>query len=202
MGACFTVLPLFSYLTNGEMYHYLRRCLLLINGVAFELPGVFGTNPLKGEINSSLWTLPYEIKMYGMLLLLWIFSGLWKSKAQRVFNLVVIGIAVMAGFVTGFGHVASTSMSALWPLAFMFFSGSAYYVLRKRIILSNPMFFGFVFVLLVAGINPESFGMFYMLLIGHVLFFLACVPSGWIRKYNTLGDFRMEYTFMHSPFNK
>lgn len=189
LGAYFTVLPLSSYLANGETYHYLRRCLTLINGVSFELPGVFRTLPLKGEVNSSLWTLPYEIRMYGILLLLWMLDSLWKSKAQRVFDLVVMGIAIVAGGVTGFGHVTATAVAAFWPLAFMFFSGSMFYVLKKRVILSKSVFLVFVFVLLVASINPRIFGMFYMLLIGYVLFFLAYVPSGWIRKYNTLGDY-------------
>lgn len=65
----------FSYAT----FTYIIKNSLLIFGVQFELPGVFINVPWKNAVNGSLWTLPYELKMYFYLLV--IFIAIKKSQS-------------------------------------------------------------------------------------------------------------------------
>ena len=44
----------------------------LVFGVAYTLPGVFEANPYKAAVNGSLWSMPYEIRMYIVLALAWL----------------------------------------------------------------------------------------------------------------------------------
>ncbi|MES2349843.1 MAG: acyltransferase family protein [Pseudomonadota bacterium] len=72
LGIYFTTLPIGAYLHDTRTYVYLIKSSTLIKGVAFNLPGVFEANPFKESVNGSLWTMPYEIRMYGLLMLGWI----------------------------------------------------------------------------------------------------------------------------------
>ena len=72
----------------------------------------------------------------------------------------------------------------------MFFSGAAFYVLKERIPISRRLFWLCVFTLLASIIiNKDAFFVVYVLTIAYVLFYVAYVPSGLIRKYNLAGDY-------------
>jgi peptidoglycan/LPS O-acetylase OafA/YrhL len=58
-----TICPLSSYFADTGLVRYVVETTLLITGRA-ELPGVFTTNPLAGQINNSVWTLKYEVLCY------------------------------------------------------------------------------------------------------------------------------------------
>ena len=72
----FIVGPLFTTLTPGEyfsqraVYAYpVENILMLQTGT---LPGVFSDNPLPNLVNGALWTLPYEVVAYQLLLLVFL----------------------------------------------------------------------------------------------------------------------------------
>ena len=72
----------------------------------------------------------------------------------------------------------------------MFFSGSAYWVLRDRIKLLAPVFGLLCAALLVSlYFDQQAFFVLYQLSIAYILFYLAYVPAGWIRQYNAVGDY-------------
>src|SRR5207237_6282039 len=62
IGPLFTSLPLTHYLTSAGPQDYVAGKLLMLP-VDPRLPGVFTSNPLAAA-NSSLWTLPVEVKAY------------------------------------------------------------------------------------------------------------------------------------------
>lgn len=68
LGVYFTSLPVDSYLRNSMTHRYFLSCATLVAGITYNLPGVFEGNPYKSAVNGSLWTMPYEIKMYLILL--------------------------------------------------------------------------------------------------------------------------------------
>ena len=80
----FVVGPLVSrleptdYFANPGLYGYLAKTLTLSSGSA-SLPGVFETVPYAGYVNSSLWTLKYEVICYFGLALLG-FAGLFQPR--------------------------------------------------------------------------------------------------------------------------
>jgi peptidoglycan/LPS O-acetylase OafA/YrhL len=193
LGVFFTSLPLPSYLADPKIYIYLVKCSTLITGVAYNLPGVFDGNPYKNAVNGSLWTMPYEIRMYAILAIVWVALRITKRIRFRTFELIILTSAVAAGVFV----IARHLLPSYFPtegyfanLFFMFFSGAAFYVLKEHITLSRLFFWLFVIALLTAAIaNKHSFFVVYTLTIAYVLFYLAYVPSGLVRKYNQVGDY-------------
>jgi peptidoglycan/LPS O-acetylase OafA/YrhL len=72
LGVIFTTLPLSHYFTNREFLVYFRN---LYGDVQMVLPGVFKTNPVP-VVNLSLWTVPFELKCYLAIVLLWLCGAL------------------------------------------------------------------------------------------------------------------------------
>jgi peptidoglycan/LPS O-acetylase OafA/YrhL len=58
--------------------------------VAYPLPGVFATNPLPHAVNGSLWSLPYELRCYVVLVLVALLPVSMRVKSLLV--LVVLGV--------------------------------------------------------------------------------------------------------------
>jgi peptidoglycan/LPS O-acetylase OafA/YrhL len=59
LGPLLTTLPLAQYLADPLFWQYLRNAG---GDVHFFLPGVFAGNPVRGQINAQLWTVPFELK--------------------------------------------------------------------------------------------------------------------------------------------
>lgn len=72
LGTLFTTLPLARYFTDHQFFVYFRN---LYGDVQFVLPGVFRTNPVP-VVNLSLWTVPFELKCYLAIVLLWLGGAL------------------------------------------------------------------------------------------------------------------------------
>ena len=190
MGGFFTTLPLQTYLTDSQTYIYLVKCSTLITGVAGYLPGVFNDNPYKSVVNGSLWTLPIEIKMYAILTIGWVALRITKRFGLRAFEVFVVTCAVVSGVFVVAYHFHRATENSSSTLFFMFFSGAAFYVLKEHIRLSRWCFWTFVFALMLsATVIQHEFFVVYVLTISYVLFYIAYVPSGLIRKYNLAGDY-------------
>jgi len=67
VGTAYTTLSLSEYFSDPKTFKFLKRNSLLLNDITYALPGVFSENHVKNAINGSLWTLPYEVKMYAIL---------------------------------------------------------------------------------------------------------------------------------------
>lgn len=63
LGPVVSLLSLGSYFTNPVLPAYILKTLSLSSGSA-PLPGVFTTLPLANGVNTSLWTLKYEVICY------------------------------------------------------------------------------------------------------------------------------------------
>lgn len=90
LGAIVTDLPLARYLTSTGLYTYISKTLSLSTGAA-PLPGVFETLPFAGYVNSSLWTLKYEVLCYVGLAALGL-VGLFRPATRRI---AVVGMALL-----------------------------------------------------------------------------------------------------------
>lgn len=188
LGIFFTTLPVTSYLTNSAIYEYLLKCATLINGVAFHLPGVFESNPYKKAVNGSLWTMPYEVRMYAILAVGWVVLGVIKKSRLEIFKAAVVAsYAVYTILIIACHFYFPTEFSRFF---LMFFSGAAFFVLRDYIKLYHSIFWLFVVTLVSASlIYIHLFFAVYVMTVSYVLFYLAYIPSGYVRKYNKLGDY-------------
>ncbi|WP_066498864.1 acyltransferase family protein [Bradyrhizobium macuxiense] len=146
LGPIFTALPLSDYFTSIGTYKYFTNIFGLVN---YVLPGVFAGNPAP-EVNSSLWTVPFEYGCYALMTVFIVF-GLLRRPA-----LIVLGAVVLVGIGLALqvtGHVAQAAQlpagvagtlhdkifstapflgrGAKLPVAFML--GIAIYLYRNRI---------------------------------------------------------------------
>lgn len=191
VGPAFTTLPAGDYLTSRGLLKFIVYNTLLINGIAYSLPGVFADTPYQTTVNGSLWTLPYEVMMYA--LIAFILSGL-SYLHQRIplrFSLKV-GMGLLSTVTLAADVMYYHQHLSLHPglhLAFMFFSGSAYYLWRDRVHLSAALFAVILIIVLLSARSSALFMVSYNLGIPYLVLFLAYVPGGALRSFNRLGDY-------------
>jgi peptidoglycan/LPS O-acetylase OafA/YrhL len=199
LGPFFTTVPLSSYLTAPATYIYLLLNGTLFAGVTYILPGVFESVPYKGPssagglgpVNGSLWTLPYEVKMYAILVTVWIALGIARNLRLKAFNVTIVVLAAVSMVVYIAAHFYPPSQSNLLfvRLYFMFFTGAACYVMRNRIVLSRPVFWLAVAAVILSTIDRQIFFVVYVLLIPYIVLYIAYIPSGKVRTFNRVGDY-------------
>lgn len=190
LGLVFTTHSAAAYLTDAKIYKYILKCSTLITGVNQHLPGVFEANPFQKAVNGSLWTMPYELKMYLVLAVVWLLVHLLPAGKIKVFKIVLVLSAAISGILLLLVHfnVVHTGGKSL-RLFYMFFSGASFYILRDRVVLSPLLFSVFLISLLGSLLNKEIFFVSYVLVVGYCVLYLAYIPSGFVRRYNVIGDY-------------
>lgn len=141
LGPVFTSLPLGQYFDASSFHEYFGN---IVGRIRFVLPGVFETNPAT-DVNVSLWTVPYELECYLVLLGLWLF---------RVLNSRALVAVFTAGFIafytrrelSGFDPVAAVEGIAPRALIAAFLCGLCVSLYSDKIRLSIP-----IFVAMLAG---------------------------------------------------
>lgn len=190
LGLFFTTLSWHSYLTNPLTYRYFLKCLTLFTGVRGTLPGVFENNPFENVVNGSLWTMPYEVKMYATLAFIWVSLRVTPRFRTKVFKLTIVSGTLLAGLFVILAHFSLTKEDDRFlRLFFMFFSGATFFILKDQIVLSHTTFYLLLAALLLAMLNKQIFFLVYMATLAYMLFFVAYIPSGFIRAYNKFGDY-------------
>jgi peptidoglycan/LPS O-acetylase OafA/YrhL len=189
LGVGLTTWPKSHYLTSASTYIYFVKCSTLVRGVVYRLPGVFDGNPCGNAVNGSLWTLPLELKMYAILVLVWLGLRSTRDFRLRLFQAVVILFAGISGsylLVCNFNNPRTFTFEKLF---YMFFAGASLYVLRGHVPISKWLFGLALLCLAVATCDKRAFFAVYVCAIPYLLVYLAYAPSGWIRTYNELGDY-------------
>jgi peptidoglycan/LPS O-acetylase OafA/YrhL len=190
LGPVFTTLPLQQYFANKVVYIYLVKNLLLVAGTNFVLPGVFEDNPYPGAVNGSLWTMPYEVRMYLILAVCWLALRMGRHFRVKALTMTILACTAIAGVVMLAEYLTSAATGQFERLFFMFFCGASYYVCRKKIELKRPIFYALLLALLVgAAWGKQPFFIIYTLSVAYLLFYIAYVPGGMLRRYNLVGDY-------------
>ncbi len=183
LGAAFTTLPRGEYFAHIDTLKFVAINAVMILGERTTLPGVFDGQ----SINSPLWTLPYELRMYVMLLLL---GSLGLLRKGPVLLFIVAVAAVGFGWGALHGHHAD-AVPQLCRFILCFFSGAAFYVWRDRIVLSHRIA-GAMLLLLAASVavlQVEWRILLLTLATPYLSLWAAYVPGGAIRHYNRVGDY-------------
>jgi len=195
LGSYFTTLPLSSYFTSPDTYKFLLFNVTLFFGEEGNLPGVFSTLPWPNTVNGSLWTLPFEVRAYALLVIVGISLG-YLEKKWAVFGskrfYLVIALLGMGIYLFDYFHTIlpiSYFGSEYARLFSMFFIGVAFYQYRDVIILSNKLFYTLSLLLLISALDHSSFFVMYNCSLAYLVFYLAYVPKGYIRKFNAYGDY-------------
>jgi peptidoglycan/LPS O-acetylase OafA/YrhL len=189
--------PLFTTLDPAQYLHaYGTRAYLVYNSTVLSdvinfLPGVFANNPWPGAVNGSLWTLPYEVRMYATLLLAWILLRVAGHRRPSLMRLLIPTAAAISGLLlllksSGDAHLGEPGLR----LFFMFFAGSSYQVFKDRIRLHTAgAVLAATAITACALFTPRHFTAVFMFTMPYLLLYLAFVPAGLLRKYNSMGDY-------------
>lgn len=192
LGVLFTSFSISEYLSNFQTVKYLIKNCFLFLGVEHTLPGVFLDTPYKQAVNGSLWTLPYEVKMY-LLLVLFLASVQYLSKQFSLISMrksiLVLAVCSIFLHLLNNHHAISILPEKFIRLFSMFFVGAAFYIWKDKIRLSSKVFFLGLPLLILASMYEEIFLLFYCVLLPFLVFYLAYVPKGFIRSFNKLGDY-------------
>lgn len=202
VGPAFTSLPLGEYFGNKDVYTFVvANGMLEPFPIQYKLPGVFenvpytngDATPPTGDINGSLWTLPHEIKAYVGVGLFFFFFLLLRKKQKL---LPIAFYTLTALFMAYFAYRGFTQEGGLvqdhYRLYAFFLVGGCYYLLRKHIVLNLPIALG----LLIASLatfyilkNETIWNTAWLIIMPYILFCLAYLPGGAVRKFNKLGDY-------------
>jgi peptidoglycan/LPS O-acetylase OafA/YrhL len=190
VGIIFTTLSLSDYLSSTQTHRYFLKNITLFFGVDHHLPGVFTEVPFKGAVNGSLWTLPYEVKMYAILaLLLSVISYLGKRLKFITVRKMILFIAIFSIGLNIFNHFQVVLPIKFVHLFSMFFVGAAYYVWRDRIVLSLSWALITLSLLLLSSIDKDIFFILFCFVLPYLVFYAAYLPAGEIRNFNKYGDY-------------
>lgn len=189
IGSWFTTLSLPEYLTSLGTYKFLVQNVVLLLGIEYKLPGVFESNPFQYAVNGSLWTLPYELKMYILLALVLTVLATLEKRFRFSIRFILVGIGCLALLLNIYDHFDSLTDSHFLRLFTMFFVGAAYYLNRNVIVMNTKLFLICLVVLGLSAFNQSSFLIVYLMTLPYVILFLAYCPSGKLLEFNKIGDY-------------
>ena len=86
LGPLLTTVPLATYFTSPLFFNYF---LNVLGDIHYQLPGLFLSNPEPDLVNGQLWTVPWELRCYIVLIL---FAILGVAKRKSLFLGLTIGI--------------------------------------------------------------------------------------------------------------
>jgi peptidoglycan/LPS O-acetylase OafA/YrhL len=181
VGPLVTPVPLSTYFTSWNTWAH-------FDGVIFHRhlgsPLLFADNPLPNWLNSSLWSLRYEVFCYGLIAAFGMLRGVrWPVVSPLVLAVALAGqMLLVAG-----GHGGSITETTLRLVA-CFFAGSTLFVARDRLPFSPLLAAGAALVLLTAA---RAGGFRYLLPLagGYLLLFLAIWPALGLQRFGRYGDF-------------
>lgn len=133
-----------EYFSHQETYRYFAYCATLFKGVVYALPGVFVNNPYAGSVNGSLWTMPWEVRLYAVLGAAFVLSSAAGKYQLRTAKAIVIALAAFSAdkllkhYFVLHDDEGVYEVRALW---LMFTIGSISYLFRHSIRISRAFFY-------------------------------------------------------------
>lgn len=190
VGWYFTTYDTADYFSDPVTLKYIKRNITLFNSIKYELPGVFADNPYPSAVNGSLWTLPYEIKMYTYLAVICTLLLYIQKKLQlSFFNgalLTMTLVSLVANIASQFSLIEHDYKLHFFSI---FFAGASFYIFRDKILMSPSIFWGLLLVLALSVYSQPVFQVLYLLILPYLIFYLAYVPAGKVRAFNRFGDY-------------
>lgn len=187
LGPLMTSLDLFQYVGNARTWTYVPRNLSLAF-LQYDLPGVFNDNPFPKAVNGSIWSLFHEVLAYLTVAIIWALGVV----RRPMFGAVLLGACAASFLFIGESSLREGLESAkaavflkLWSV---FAIGILFYLLRFKIWLDFPTLTSLWVVSLLVRDLPGDDLVFYIAMAYSVIY-LAYVPSGPVRRFNSLGDY-------------
>jgi peptidoglycan/LPS O-acetylase OafA/YrhL len=115
----------------SHVVYIVENLLLFLRGVTDDIPGVFA-DAGQPAVNEPLWTLPYELWLYALVLLIFIICGR-RSGTGVLLGALLLGIGWTATPVIGEFEIGPLGSLDLFRLGSFFLSGAALAVVWPRI---------------------------------------------------------------------
>lgn len=184
LGVVFTSLPLNQYFSDGQFFRYFGN---IVGHVTFELPGVFEHNPWPAMINANLWTLPWELWCYIIMVGLMLAGAVRIGERYLKFLMVAVPVLLL---IVSFFDLASpglfstrqdTTRYAGWYIVLLFTLG----VFMRLVASKVPVRFDY-FVLAVIGYCALTLTNFLTpfsgLFLAYITVYLGMARFGWFDK--------------------
>jgi len=189
-GLHFTTLTPSEYLSHSHTHRFFIKNATLLFGTFNKLPGVFLDTPWKESVNGSLWTLPFELRMYALLaFFLSLATFLEKRESAVDAKRLLLALAAMALLLNLINHFHPFLPVQFVHLFSMFFMGAACFAWKEKIQLSWKAAAICLPVLLFPLVSKNLFFIGYCFVMPYLTLFAACVPAGPVRKFNNFGDY-------------
>jgi len=169
-----------DYFTSHETWSYLWQVAL--HQYSGRLPGVFANSPRFQTVDQPLWTLPYEWKMYMLMLVV---CAIWHLYRGNQFDRKAwISIALALAFTMQMAHMTRYR----WPIYFIL--GSAAFLLRRYIRLNIWIaVIGIVAGILALRVVPVLGSVLFPATLCYILLVAAFHPKLLFRPYQKVGDY-------------
>ncbi len=122
IGPVFTRLPFTEYLSHSMTQNYWFTASAWL--IAYPLPGVFELNPLPNVVNGSLWSLPYEVRCYLVMVLTAFLPFQFKHKVLGLLAAIATAVVCRPVDLAVFDHYWGVDHYHL-KLGWLFFIGCA-----------------------------------------------------------------------------
>ena len=186
VGPLVTSLSPSAYFADTGLYRYIAQTVLLKTGMA-PLPGVFENLPAAGVVNSSLWTLKYEVVCYVLLAA--------AGGAALRFNVArPVGIAALIAFL----WVAAVNppelaygnglLDQIQYFALFFGAGVLAYAMRQHLPL-NAVGVAVAFAVLVVTNRTGAAEIGQALGLGYIMLWVGSLPTGALRTFTNRNDY-------------
>ena len=186
----FTTEPQRSFLVNPETWRFMVKNVMLVRGIVYTLPGTFEHTPFPLAVNGSLWSLPSELAMYGLLVAVWVALLAVRQRPERLFHICVALVCVIGLTFDSLGLEVPRVDRLTWHLIGMFFAGACLQTFRFRIPFDARLFVGLLALLIAsAALDAAVFASVYRLTLPYLVLYLAYAPSATLRQFNRLGDY-------------
>jgi len=185
IGPLYTGLTFADYMTDLRTYSYFIKDSILISGFKSAPPFVFENNPLPLGMNGSLWTLPWELKMYLLL-------GFLAYVIRRYLTVGIFFIASISSLVFAFATLNHTTdeISPFFRFATFFFLGASAFLLKDRISITFKIALPIIAIfVLLFFINKTLLSTFYIIALPYTVLYLAYTSHRITLYFNKLGDY-------------
>ena len=132
LGLFFTTQATGEYLKDGQVLRFVvKNASLVLGSIAYNLPGVFADNPYPKAVNGSLWTLPWEIRMYALLGIMGLGSLFLPKQSRTLWIERAVLALALVGLIASLTHQFNGWAGPVYNgnglrLLSMFFVGAAF----------------------------------------------------------------------------
>jgi peptidoglycan/LPS O-acetylase OafA/YrhL len=139
LGPLLTTVPLGSYFTSSDFSAYF---LNLVGDIHYTLPGLFADNPCRNMVNGQLWTLPFELECYGLLVVI-AMLGIVKNRKWLLYFVIAAYVGqvgkMFIEIYSPSGEIVTGRLHGR-ELVMIFIAGLFLYRFRDKIPLNRPLF--------------------------------------------------------------